>query len=457
LWQPSNVNFELKIYAFSAQLKAKMLIRFSVSNYRSCLETQTLSMAASRALKNLRQKNTFSTGLTEKGMPDLLSAAAIYGPNASGKSNLVKALAFVQHLVLESALAPAEAPLSLQPFRLNPTATQQDSQFEIEFIESGIRYQFGLTANTQRITSEWLIAYPKSRPHLYFERTYKPAAGKDDYVFGNQFEGGRLRRDWAQQTGPNTLYFSRAVQRSAEEFKQLRAPYAWFSRRLRILGAGEHHVGHGYTIAQCEGEKKQKILDFLNAADVPIADLCVEKHPFDRGVLPSNMPKAFKDEIIKQFSDKEIAELRFYHHAANPKELIEFKEEDESDGTRSLFALAGPWIDVLENHRVLIVDELDASLHPLIVQHLIQHISQHSGQAQLIFTTHDTSVMASRLLRRDQIWFTERDAQGATHLYALQNFKGREDDAIEHRYLSGRYGGLPILGSLWRQQQTHAD
>jgi len=412
-------------------------------------------MAASRALKKLRHENTFSTGLAEKGMPDLLCAAAIYGPNASGKSNLVKALAFVQRLVLESAMAPADAPLDLQPFRLDPAALQKDSQFEIDFIESGVRYQFGFTANTKRITSEWLIAYPKSRPNLYFERKYNPAAGKDDYVFGNQLEGGRLRRDWAQQTGPNTLYFSRAVQRSAEELQQLRAPYAWFSKRLRILGSGDHRIGHGYTIAQCDGAQKQKILDFLNAADVPIADLRVDKRPFDAAALPGDMPQGLKEEVTKQFAGKVITEPRFYHRSADASELVEFKEEDESDGTRSLFAFAGPWIDVLENQRVLVVDELDSSLHPMIVQRLIQLLSLRSGQAQLIFTTHDTSVMASRLLRRDQFWFTERDTRGATRLYSLQDFIGREEDAIDKRYFGGRYGALPILGSLW-QQEPHA-
>jgi len=434
----------------------KMLLRFSLTNYRSCHETQTFSMAASRALKKLRSENTFSTGLTEKGMPDLLSAAAIYGPNASGKSNLIKALAFVQHMVLNSAMASADEPLGLQPFKLEPEALRQDSQFEIDFIEGGIRYQFGLTANIQRITSEWLVAYPKSRPHLYFERTYNSASGKDDYVFGHHFEGGRLRRDWALQTGPNTLYFSRTVQRSAAEFQQLRKPYAWFSKRLRILGAGDHRMGHDYTIAQCDGAQKQKILGFLNAADVPIADLRVDRHPFDASALPSDMPKALQDKIIKQLGDKEIAKPRFYHRSANTNELIEFNEDDESDGTRSLFAFAVPWIDVLENNRVLVVDELDSSLHPLIVQRLIQLLSLRNGQAQLIFTTHDTSVMASHLLRRDQFWFTERDTRGATHLYSLQDFKGREDNAIDNPYFSGRYGALPILGSLWQQMETYA-
>ncbi len=427
-----------------------MLLRFSVSNYRSFLEEQAFTMAAARGLKTLREENTFASGTTEKGSPDLLRSAAIYGPNASGKSNFVSALTFVQEMVVDSGQTQPDEAVPVAPLRLDPVAAEQDSRFEIDFIEQGVRYQFGFSANKARITSEWLIAYPKARPQLFYEREFDPSAGKDEYVFGNQFEGGRLRKDWAQQTGPNTLYFSRVVSRSSEEFQQLRKPYGWFSKRLRILGPRQHGIGRGFTVKQCEGEGKRPILEFLNAADVPIADIRVEKTPFDPNKLPQGMPAAFKEELSRQLTGKEVAEVRFFHRSADGKELIEFSEEDESDGTRSLFAFAGPWNDVLQNEYVLVVDELDSSLHPMIVRRLIELLSMDGSRAQLIFTTHDTTVMSSGLLRRDQFWFVERDIRGATRMFSLHDIKGREGEAIEERYFRGRYGALPVLKNLWR-------
>lgn len=427
-----------------------MLLRFSLSNYRSFLDEQVFTMAAARGLKTRRVENTFPSGTPEKSLPNLLRSAAIYGPNAAGKSNFVSALAFVQWMVVESGRAKPNDPLPVEPFRLDGGAARRDSRFEIDFIEQGVRYQFGFSASEERVTSEWLIAYPKARPQLLYEREFDKAAGKDQYTFGTQFEGGRLRKDWAQQTGPNTLYLSRVVSHSSEEFQQLRKPYGWFHLRLRVIGPGEHRIGRGFTVKQCEGAGKQAILAFLNAADVPIADISVERTPFDTSKLPDDMPAAVKEELLRQLAGKQLAEVKFFHRSTDGKELIPFREEDESDGTRNLFAFAGPWNDVLKHDYVLVVDELDTSLHPIIVRRLIELLSLTDNRAQLIFTTHDTTVMSSGLLRRDQFWFVERDVRGATRIFSLHDIKGREGEAVEERYFRGRYGAIPVLGSLWR-------
>lgn len=407
-------------------------------------------MTAARGLKARRTENTFASGTPEKGLPDLLRSAAIYGPNAAGKSNFVSALAFVQRMVTESGHAKPDDLVPVEPFRLDANAAAGDSRFEVDFIEQGVRYQFGFSANEKRITSEWLITYPKARPQLLYEREFDKTASKDQYTFGTQFEGGRLRKDWEQQTGPNTLYLSRVVSRSSEEFQQLRKPYDWFRKRLRVIGPGQHGIGRGFTVKECEGNGKQAILAFLNAADVPIADIRVERAPFDTSKLPEDMPSAIKEELLRQLAGKQMAEVKFFHRSADGKELIPFREEDESDGTRSLFAFAGPWNDVLENDYVLVVDELDTSLHPMIVRRLIELLSLTDNRAQLIFTTHDTTVMSSELLRRDQFWFVERDVRGVTRIFSLHDIKGREGENIEGRYFQGRYSAIPVLGSLWR-------
>jgi AAA15 family ATPase/GTPase len=147
-------------------------------------------------------------------------------------------------------------------------------------------------------------------------------------------------------------------------------------------------------------------------------------------------------------SGKEMIEATFIREDVESRESVEFKEEEESDGTRALFAFAGPWLDVIENERVLFVDDLDTSLHPLLVHHLVKLLHQEGKKAQLIFTTHDTTILSQKLLRRDQVWFMEKGEKYETHLYPLADFSPRDNEAIERGYLNGRYGGIPFLKDL---------
>jgi AAA15 family ATPase/GTPase len=420
-----------------------MLIQFTVSNFRSFREPQTLSMAASKALKSKRVENTFPPGTAEKGVPDLLRFAAVFGPNASGKSNLVKALEFVGALVSTSANADAEEAINVQPFLLNNATAKKDSSFEVEFIEADVRYQFGFTVNQERITSEWLITYPRARPQELYRRRFNPESKRDEYDFGNQLEGGRLRRDWAAQTGAKTLYISRVVQASSQEFEQLRAPFRWFSRRLRVapkVGIFNHHS----TSKLCEvSEGRGKVVEFLSSFDIPIVDIEVNKQPIDM----AEMSKFFQKDVLDRLMGTTPDDRRepIFSHRSDDGSIVKFKAEDESSGTMNLFGFASKWIDVVEKDWILVVDELDSSLHPLVVWQLIRKLTETNSKAQLIFTTHDATVMRSKLLRRDQVFFISADKTRASHLYSLHDFKGREDDAFEDRYLQGRYGATPIL------------
>lgn len=422
-----------------------MLIQFSVQNFRSIRDPLVLNMTASKAIRRLKETNTFSTGRTEASLPNLLKSVAMYGPNASGKSNFVKALKFVEQLVLRSAKADVDNPIPVSPFKLDRESIQSDTQFEIDFIEEGIRFNYQISCNETRITHESLVAYPKSRPQLYYERKFSAEAGKDEYVFGTSLEGGRLRHDWARQTGRNTLYLSRAVQQSAEDLRQLRIPFNWFNYRLRIISANRSSgIGNSRTVRACHTGEKEQILEFLNSADIPIADIKVEFQKFDPSSIPPDMPAGFRDGIIEVLSGEQIAEVSFYHRSTNG-ELVEFSEKDESDGTLSLFSFAGPWSDVLNKELVLIVDEIDTSLHPMVVHKLIQMLHHSDCKAQLLFTTHDTSIMSTKFLRRDQYYFVERDSTGASILKPMLAYKGREEDPLEKLYMSGVFGGTPIL------------
>lgn len=426
-----------------------MLIEFTATNFRSIRSPQTLSLVASKSLKEKGlEGNVFEAGISEDGLPRLLRSAAVYGPNAAGKSTLVGALSFMRRWVLNSAQKAqvGESIKEVQPFRLSAESRKQDSEFEIHFIADGIRYQYGFSLNTERITGEWLIAYPLGKPQRWFERVFDTSSQKYQFKFSTSLLGGKkLHNDRASLTIGNALYLSVAVQKGNE---QLLPAFSWFQKRLKIVSAIDH-IGSGFTERMCETPaEKKRVLDFMNSADISVHDIAIEKKTFSRDQLPSDMPSAIKDEISQALDGKTINEAKFLHKDVDNGDLVAFDEEDESDGTRSLFAFAGPWLDVLCNDYVLIVDEIDTSLHPLVVHHLVRLLNCHNGRAQLVFTTHDTTLLSQRILRRDQIWFIEKDQDNATRLYSLADFSIRENEAIEKGYLNGRYGAIPFLSKL---------
>jgi uncharacterized protein len=186
----------------------------------------------------------------------------------------------------------------------------------------------------------------------------------------------------------------------------------------------------------------------LHSADLSIADIELKTEVFNPELLPKKLPAGMKDEVSRKMAGKELTTVKFLHSNVDGSGSVEFEETEESDGTRALFAFAGPWLDVIENERVLVVDELDTSLHPLLVHHLVKRLHHEGTKAQLVFTTHDTTLLSQKLLRRDQVWFMEKDDKSATRLYPLSDFSPRDNEAIERGYLNGRYGGIPFLKDL---------
>lgn len=417
-----------------------MLLDFSVANYRSIKARQTLSMAASAYFKELENFNTFDAGVGGK-MPRLLRSAVLYGPNASGKSTLIKALDFMQDCVLLSQKeSQAGEEIDTVPFKLHAASRLEDSEFEIAFVEQGVRYEYGFRCNRERFSEEWLWAYPQGRAQKWFHRAFDPATGKDSYKFSSLFAGDRKRQAWKDLTRANALFLSTAIQLNNEQLKPV---FDWFQHRLRVIQSA-HDLNAGYTVGRCKvAADKQKVIEFMNSADLSLTDIRLKETPLSADLLPKDLPKHVKDDLLKKMGGQPFTSVKFVHSDAQTGEPIEFSQDEESDGTRALFAFAGPWLDVTENERVLVVDELDTSLHPLLVQHLVKLLHHTGTRAQLIFTTHDTTLLSQKLLRRDQVWFMEKDASRATRLYPLSEFSPRENEAVERGYLNGRYGGIP--------------
>lgn len=420
-----------------------MLLEFSVTNYRSIRETQILRMTASKYYKGLEETNCFDAGVN--GLSKLLRVAVIYGPNAAGKSNLFRALHFMQNFVLLSHSHQEGQTVNAAPFALDICMKNEPSEFEIFFVQDDVRYQYGFAVNKVRVTREWLMAFPEGKAQRWYVREYDAKEEKDRWYFGSKFTG--RRRIWQEATRKNALFLSTAIQLNNEQLKPV---FGWFQNRLATILPGAQ-INLGLSIDQCASEEgTQHIMAFMNSADIGISGVVVKKitlPPVKPEMLPPEMLQPLKNQILRE---KAIADIRFLHKT-DAGESISFKFDDESDGTKKIFAFAGPWLDVLAKGRILFIDELDTSLHPLMVRFLIglvQNPEINKHNAQLIFTTHDTSVLDIDLFRRDQVWFVEKDREQASRLYPLSDFKPRKGEALAKGYLNGRYGALPFIGEL---------
>jgi len=414
-----------------------MLVEFRVKNFRSLRDEQALSLVASKD-KSLQDTHTLSTGL--KAAPSLLRSAVVYGANAGGKSNLIKAIQYMRGVVLESAtiIQPGQT-FAVQPFRLDNRSASQPTEFEVTFILDDVRYQYGFAMTPQRIVSEHLLVYKAFKPQRWFERNFDAKSGQDVYEFGPGLKGAKSL--WEGATRPNALFLSMAVQLNSDA---LRPVFDWFSTGLVIFNEQAQLSPQTsiHMLKQAEGRKQ--ICEFLTAADISIADIEVVSRRVPGQAVHFDLV-AGRTEVRTE--DVEEHQLRFSHVTEQGQAVFDLM--DESNGTRNLLFLTGPVLDILKKGLTLVIDELDTSLHTLLVRELVRLFHRpevNSGGAQLIFTTHDTSLLdAPDLFRRDQVWFVEKDKEQASTLVALSEFSPRKNEALERGYLMGRYGGVPFL------------
>jgi uncharacterized protein len=423
-----------------------MFIEFNVTNYRSIRDTQTIKMAASKYYNELEETNCFDSSI--ESLPKLLRSAVIYGPNAAGKSNLFRALHFMQGFILKSHSQQEGQTINAVPFALNSRSQTEPSEFEIFFLQDNVRYQYGFAVNRVRVTKEWLLAFPEGKAQRWYEREYDANTDNDKWYFGTKFTG--RRNLWQEATRKNALFLSTAIQLNNEQLKPV---FSWFQNKLVTILPGAS-INLKFSIDQCASEEGTlRIMKFMNSADISISGIEVKKipiPPMKSEMLPPDMPQPIKEKFLLAMQGKELPDIQFLHNT-DTGESVPFRFSDESDGTQRLFVFAGQWLDMLAKGRILFVDELGTSLHPLMVRFLlglIQNPEINIYNAQLIFTTHDTSVLDSDILRRDQIWFVEKDPEQASRLYPLSDFKPRQGEALEKGYLKGRYGALPFIGEL---------
>lgn len=417
-----------------------MIIEFSVSNFRSIKDKQTLSLVKG---KGAELQDTHCFAPSGKTRLSLLHSVAVYGANASGKSNLIKAMATMHRLVLRSANDYQRGDeLPVTPFLFAAETPQQPSEFEMFFIAGDVRFQYGFSLTKHRVHNEWLFAYPGNRPQLWFSRAYISENNQYDWKLGRQLTGSKLA--WQQATRDNALFLSTAIQLNSE---QLQPVFDWFKERLQIIVDGELSPGFTAAFSGREG-KKHEILKFLKSADLAIDDFVIEEETFDPNKLPGDMPNEIKNMIIENLKDETIVSFKTIHAVEGSGQPAVLNLKEESDGTQKLFAFAGPLLDILEHGYILVVDELHNHLHPALVKFIVGLFHSpvtNPHHAQLVFSTHQTSVLNADSLRRDQIWFCEKNGQQATQLFSLTDFSARKDTNLEQHYLTGRFGAVPYL------------
>lgn len=415
-----------------------MLLRFQVANFASLRDEQELSLIALDQHADLAVRRVPGTKLSA------LPVVAIYGQNASGKSNVLSALAFMREAVVSSHQRWRRGqPIPRNPFRFDAESLSSPSRLVVDLTLDNVRYEYGFSVDDQQVVEEWLYSYPERRRRVLFDRE----AGRP-IRFGPTLSGERKLVE--RVTRSNSLYLSAAA---ANDHPQLSPLYDWFAHTI-VATPDNDWTRLDHTLSALSGHRRQMLLDLIRYADLGVTDVSradpegVEVTNGDGRTVFGYVPDPYEEGRVTHVAGERRMELPLVM---------------ESSGTRTWLELSGAVVDTLQEGGLLVIDELDAMLHPNLASKLMglfQLPETNARGAQLIFNTHDASLLgpvAPERLRRDQVWLTEKDEDGATHLFPLIQYRVRDGlENIEKRYLSGRYGAVPFFdpGGLVRLMEA---
>lgn len=412
-----------------------MFIDFSVENYRSIKDMQTLSMSAANIIskyKELDKQNVFK----HSSKMSILKSKAIYGANASGKSNLIRALLTFISIIVNSVKDDKILNSRIESFELSTETESKPSYFQLSFLLNKVYYRYGFEATNKEIKSEWLFGSPGKKEVQFFTRE-----GANIMVNENQFkEGSKISDLYSQPENDiarsNSLFITAVKSFSGGIAREI---VDYLSSYIIISGLSDFKL---HKIAEeCLGdeEKRIKIAELLRVADVGIDDIGRVEYQSNSKIEKSG--KEFLTVTRHTKYDKNLKQAG----SANFFMLL-----NESEGSKKMFEVSPLILDALNEKRVLVMDEFDARFHPLLTRKIVELFNSDSNKGcQFVFATHDTNLLNAKLLRRDQICFVEKDKYGASHLYSLVDFKGvRNDASFEKDYVSGKYGAIPFLGDF---------
>ena len=412
-----------------------MILEFSVKNFLSFKEKVTFSMIAN-------SNKELNDNYVEIGGNKVLKSAAIYGANASGKSNLFKILTLVVLMLRSSNSVDINAKLPLIPFKLDKGSVNKPSEFEIKFILDETRYVYGFIADKDKIYDEYLYYYPNGRETKIFDRT-----NINEYSYTQKDE--KILREIEAKNAQNKFFLATATNWN---FDKTKAAYNFLTNGIGTCNNLEILKNMAYKMYETNPDYlKDFAIDFLQKANFNIEDYQISQID-----VPGEFLTAIPEFITKTLPDKPKAYQVLFKHKNSDNYL---SIDEESLGTQMIFAFIPFLADSLKNKKVLIIDELDKSLHPFLVQYIVEIFNDaeiNKNGSQLIFNTHDTNLLDLNILRRDQIWFTEKNSEtGESDLYSLSDFSVRKQENVEKGYMLGRYGAVPIIKNdfnLWEEE-----
>jgi len=421
-----------------------MLVNFRVENFKSFKDLAEFSMEATK-LKNLKDSNTFTINNIS-----LLTSAVIYGANASGKSSLLDAMKSMRAIIKNSVDVEKSKDYRARPFLLNKETADKQTIFEIEFVIEQTIYRYGFEIDIEsKILKEWLFQKKlklRSRYTPLFERDREAIS-----ISSNFKEGNKL----IDKTRDNALFLTVVAQFNGEISEAI---IKWMNK-LNILSNTKSEMFENYSFSKLDdSEFKDKIVSLIKSADVGIYDISKSTISFDELIKEDSNLKELPEFILEKIKEDGMSTIKTEHIQYNKDgtfyKMKTFDLSFESDGTQKLLALTAPILDTLECGNVLIIDELDNSLHTELVEAIIKLFNSNEtnpNNAQLIFTTHDTNLLNQKLFRRDQIWFAQKNILGQSELYSLVEYgkgKTRDDLVLEKNYLDGKFGAIPHISSL---------
>jgi len=421
-----------------------MIKEFSFGNFRSFKDIQSLNLSASK-INELTETNTIL--LNEK--QSLLKSKAIYGANASGKSNIVKALVrFIK--IIKNSVKDENVLDLVNSFQLSTDTENQPSFFQLIFEIDNIQYRYGFEVTDKEIKSEWLFGVPNEREVTFFIREGQTINEVSEKHFE---EGDKLKSFFSENKGENevfrnnSLFLTAVAAMNGKISKQISNAIS----SITVLSGLEDKQLFNISGTQLKKEEgKNKIIDFLKIADVGINSLDLVE------ITKDNLSKDAPDELIKELEQSNKIGLVLSVHSKYNEKKEKIGEiplqflSTQSQGTLKLFEISSFIFKAMENGETLVIDEFDARFHPLISKKIVELFnSKDNKTSQLIFITHDTNLLSSDLLRRDQIDFVEKDKYGESHLYSLVQFKGiRNTASFQKDYIKGKYGAIPFLGDF---------
>ncbi len=450
-----------------------MLIQFIVENFYSFREETVFNLIAGDEPRH----EDHIQRITQPSV-DLLKVSAIYGANASGKSNLINSIEFARDLILYGTRG--DETISTHPFRLDADAADRPSRFQFLIYHDGRIFDYGFALDSSGIHEEWLFVKSNRNFKKMFERI-TTKNGKNRYSFGPSLVRRSSKKKFdrynfeMEGTRANQLFLTEAFNRNIPEIVPV---MQWFKYSLVILSPNSR-----YSALELRAEQDKKfngyICELLKLADTGIETISTTVEALDMDRQFPDIPANKKQQIIDKLNqldklDKKgilifdgrnqytisrkedgqsvLVKLKMCHRGAEDQ-LIDFQIEEESEGTQRLIHLAPAFADLWENEKVYLIDELDRRLHPNLTISLIElylqgHIKKENRQ--LILITHEANLLDLRLFRKDEIWFVEKDRDGASHLFSLAEFKVRPDLDIQNGYLKGRFGAIPFLGNMER-------